>query len=92
MANDMAGAGKTQKPVVEITSGKLRGTSAAGVYAFKGVPYGASTAGRNRFMLPQPRNPGPANGTRLLMSATRHNRRTGRNAARNSTPSSVRRM
>src|SRR6516165_10725809 len=57
MANDIVSAGATQKPVVEITSGKLRGASSAGVYAFRAVPYGASTAGRNRFMAPRPPQP-----------------------------------
>jgi para-nitrobenzyl esterase len=60
MANDVLTA--TRSPVVEIASGKLRGTVSAGVHAFKGVPYGASTAGGNRFMPPQP--PAPWTGTR----------------------------
>jgi para-nitrobenzyl esterase len=38
--------------VVEITSGKIRGFRRKGVFAFKGVPYGASTSGANRFMAP----------------------------------------
>jgi para-nitrobenzyl esterase len=70
MANDVASAPTTQKPVVEITSGKLRGTSAAGVYAFKGVPYGASTAGRNRFLLPQ--LPQPWSGERDALAYAGH--------------------
>jgi para-nitrobenzyl esterase len=70
MANDVASAATTQKPVVEITSGKLRGTSAAGVYAFKGVPYGASTAGRNRFLLPQ--LPQPWSGERDALAYAGH--------------------
>jgi para-nitrobenzyl esterase len=40
-------------PVAETTTGKLLGASSNGVHAFKGVPYGASTEGRNRFMPPQ---------------------------------------
>jgi para-nitrobenzyl esterase len=36
--------------VVEISSGKVRGYKRNGVYIYKGVPYGASTAGANRFM------------------------------------------
>jgi para-nitrobenzyl esterase len=38
---------------VETTAGKIRGTLRNGIHAFKGVPYGASTAGANRFMAPQ---------------------------------------
>ena len=40
-------------PIVETNYGKLRGLVRNGVYTFRGIPYGASTAGRNRFMAPR---------------------------------------
>ena len=38
--------------IVETGNGKVRGTAHTGIHSFKGIPYGASTAGKNRFMPP----------------------------------------
>ena len=47
---------------VETASGQVRGLISSGVLQFKGVPYGASTAGTNRFQ--RPRRPPPWTGVR----------------------------
>jgi para-nitrobenzyl esterase len=53
---------KYETPAVDTASGKLRGVIQQGVQTFRGIPYGASTAGGNRFMAP--RKPEPWTGIR----------------------------
>jgi para-nitrobenzyl esterase len=57
-------------PVVDTASGRIRGAAVDGINAFKGVPYGASTAGANRFMPPQ--KPAPWGGVREALDWAGH--------------------
>jgi para-nitrobenzyl esterase len=43
--------------IAETTNGKLRGSVENGVHIFRGVRYGATTGGANRFLPPQPVTP-----------------------------------
>ena len=61
-----AGAAAAPNPVVEVTTGKVRGYTNRGVAIFRGIPYGASTTGANRFM--PPKKPEPWPGVRNCLS------------------------
>ena len=50
------------KPVVRTKAGKVRGFVSDGVNTFRGIPYGATTAGMNRFIAPK--KPEPRDGVR----------------------------
>src|SRR5215813_12772903 len=61
-ANRAWGAQTKTGPIIETASGKIRGLVIDKVNAFKGIRYGASTAGANRFM--PPAKPAPWTGVK----------------------------
>jgi len=73
--------------IVETANGRVRGTQQDGIRVFRGLRYGASTAGANRFRPPQPVEPwtgvldataygetAPQTFTRLALGGTKGNR------------------
>jgi len=56
----------SEKTIVDTRVGKVRGFSRNGVHIFRGIPYGDTTAGDNRFLPPQ--KPKPWTGVRSSTS------------------------
>src|ERR1700690_1909524 len=59
-------AASPAQPIAETVSGKVRGFAMNGVYAFKGIPYGAPAVGSARFRPPS--KPAPWAGVRSCMN------------------------
>jgi para-nitrobenzyl esterase len=45
IATGRESSARIRDAIVEISTGKVRGTASDAVHAFKGIPYGASTGG-----------------------------------------------
>ena len=73
--------------VADTAFGKIRGEEVQGIKIFKGVPYGASTAGQNRFM--PPRDPAPWTGVRDALHYGSSTPQSDPNSARAVSPLSV---
>lgn len=54
-----------ENAIVETTAGKIRGYTRNGIFTFKGIPYGATTAAKARFL--PPTKPTPWTGVRSSM-------------------------
>ena len=78
---------ETSSEVVETANGSVQGTTREGIRIFRGMRYGASTAGANRFRPPRPPDPwtgvfeattygdtAPQTFTRLALGGTKGNR------------------
>ena len=58
-------AASDSSPIANTSAGRVRGYTRKGIYTFKGIPYGDTTAGENRFM--PPKEPKPWMGIRSSM-------------------------
>jgi len=58
----LASAADTDSVIADTSAGKIRGLAVQDIKVFKGVPYGGTTAGKNRFM--PPTKPAPWSGVR----------------------------
>lgn len=73
--------------VAETAFGKVRGEEIQGIKIFKGIPYGATTAGQNRFM--PPADPAPWAGVRDALRYGHSTPQRNPNAPREVSPLSV---